>query len=264
MRIITHNGKMHADEVFATAFLMLVAENRYEDAEIVRAKYVPDKKIGDIVIDMGGGRYDHHHGSVEIRSNSPVPYASFGLIVRDFGPALMSAQDSNEFDKRYCQPIDWQDNGGPKNPLSNAISTFNTSWDSDESQDDAFIEAVEFAKSLIERQLKLFASRRKAKVVVEKAADEAEKGIAVLPCYAPWQQFLIPRDDINYVIFPSDRGGYNLQTVQRNFGMEAKGPLPEGWLTADPDGCTFVHQKLFLAVFNTVEQAVAAATRIGE
>ena len=51
----THGGKFHADDVFATALLMIVRP----DIKVTRGFVVPDGFDG-IVYDVGCGMFDHH------------------------------------------------------------------------------------------------------------------------------------------------------------------------------------------------------------
>ena len=58
---ITHNGKLHADEVFATAFLELYLEN----VRVFRTSSIDGLEIKDdvLVYDVGRGKFDHHQSS---------------------------------------------------------------------------------------------------------------------------------------------------------------------------------------------------------
>lgn len=64
MKIGTHNGRFHADEVLACTLLKLLPS--YANAEIVRTRDESLLKCCDIVVDVGGifdhktHRYDHH------------------------------------------------------------------------------------------------------------------------------------------------------------------------------------------------------------
>lgn len=64
MKIATHNGKFHADEVFAVSLLRRL--DRFKDAEIIRTRDAELLKTADVVVDVGGQydplthRYDHH------------------------------------------------------------------------------------------------------------------------------------------------------------------------------------------------------------
>lgn len=64
MKIATHNGKFHADEVFAISMLRRL--ERFADAEIIRTRDAQLLETADVVVDVGGKydpaahRYDHH------------------------------------------------------------------------------------------------------------------------------------------------------------------------------------------------------------
>lgn len=60
----THGGKFHADDVFATALLMIVRP----DIKVTRGFVVPDGFDG-IVYDVGCGMFDHHQEPRESRPN---------------------------------------------------------------------------------------------------------------------------------------------------------------------------------------------------
>ena len=78
---ITHNGTMHADEVFATAFLSLYFGN----FKVARVNEVPkDISSNVIVYDIGNGKYDHHQSNARIRDNG-IKYSSFGLLFEEYG-----------------------------------------------------------------------------------------------------------------------------------------------------------------------------------
>ena len=79
---ITHGGTMHADEVFATAFL----EMYLNDIKVYRTMEVnPDDFPKDVLIyDIGRGIFDHHQSDALKRENG-ITYSSFGLLWKTFG-----------------------------------------------------------------------------------------------------------------------------------------------------------------------------------
>ena len=82
---ITHNGTMHADEVFATAFLDMYLG----DVRVFRTTSVPTVGIqeGAFIYDVGRGKFDHHQIDALKRDNG-IPYSSIGLLWKEFGRAL--------------------------------------------------------------------------------------------------------------------------------------------------------------------------------
>ena len=82
MTAFTHGGIFHADDVFASALLVLFNP----EIEIQRGFKVPENFEG-IVYDIGGGEFDHHFEGAPVRPNG-VPYSSFGLLWERFGRSL--------------------------------------------------------------------------------------------------------------------------------------------------------------------------------
>ena len=75
---ITHNGTMHADEVFSTAFLSLYFGN----FKVARVSEVPENiSSNTIVYDIGKGKFDHHQSDARIRDNG-IKYSSLGLLLK--------------------------------------------------------------------------------------------------------------------------------------------------------------------------------------
>ena len=85
INIGTHGGTIHGDETFAATGYELA--NMDKDVFVVR---IVDPKIlttskFDLVLDIGGGEFDHHQEGFNIRRKSGEKYASAGLIWRRFG-----------------------------------------------------------------------------------------------------------------------------------------------------------------------------------
>lgn len=201
--IITHSGKFHADEVFATAILQM----RHPNAEIEIVRTRDEEEIEKAynsqeiayIIDVGSEynprklKFDHHQwtmGGRMVRINH-IPYASFGLvyieyaleIIKDLvGYAIKATQDKKNLiaqkayesvDEKLVSIIDANDNGymiKGQNPDSinpgNIIYDFNpVSIFETKSSDEKFIEAVSFAKKIV---MNLFCKE------IEKAFDNIE------------------------------------------------------------------------------------------
>ena len=192
---ITHGGKFHADDVFSAALLKILNPQ----INIVRTFQIPNDFNG-IVFDIGGGKYDHHQEGAEVRENG-VPYAAFGLLWREFGESLISKYLPEEqakkeavcFDEKFIQPLDEDDNTGSGNQLANIISIFNPNWDSDESSDCCFSEAVDFATSVLNKEIDRIMSVQRAKEMVGDALANSKDNIVILPRFAPWKMVQIGR-----------------------------------------------------------------------
>lgn len=103
MRIVTHNGKMHADEVASVALLTSYFGNKGEEISLLRTR---DDKIfqdGDIIVDVGSEydhsklKYDHHQNYYEETwaNGDDIPLATLGLIWRHYGQKIVEMYLSN-------------------------------------------------------------------------------------------------------------------------------------------------------------------------
>ncbi|KAK7098852.1 hypothetical protein V1264_003075 [Littorina saxatilis] len=101
VKIGTHNGTFHCDEVLAC--FMLKQLPRYKDAEIVRTRDPKLLEQCDVVVDVGGvyspesHRYDHHQRSFTETMSSLRPekkwvtkLSSAGLVYLHFGQEIVS------------------------------------------------------------------------------------------------------------------------------------------------------------------------------
>ena len=79
---ITHSGKFHADEIFATILL----EKIYQNIKLMRVSEIDSEDYKDkTIFDIGGGKFDHHQvGGNGERSNG-IKFASFGLLWNEYG-----------------------------------------------------------------------------------------------------------------------------------------------------------------------------------
>ena len=284
-QLVTHAGGFHADEVLATAIL----EELFENVVVCRTLEVPKNLKSDVIVyDIGGGRWDHHQkGGNGVRENG-VPYASAGLIWRDFGPELLKKKysDSSELltsvDKMLIRGIDAIDNGIITNSkfevssmnISQAISDFNPTWDENENPDEAFKDACEFARQILINTLRRAISVMKARGYVEEAIEKSSNHIMILEKYVSWSRALYfsrnPKAlDIWFVIYPSNRVGYNWRTVtislKNHIPMKA---VPDNWLGLKGEEyqkvtgvktAMFCHHGGFIGAAETQEDAIRLA-----
>ena len=276
---ITHGGVFHADEVMATAILSAI-----EPVALNRTFRVPEDTKA-FVYDIGGGAYDHHQRGGNGTRENGVPYSSAGLVWRDFGRQLVSCDEAWAFvDQELIAGIDALDNGvypSVEYPIvaasfSSLISAFNPNWDEKKSPDEAFLEAVTFAQGVLSRAIETAESKARAKSLVDEAVAASEGQIIVLPRFAPWQEYVLTSDDPKavdalYVVFPSNRGGYNVQAIPDavdSFGNRK--PLPEAWRgLRDGDlqevsgvaDATFTHPAGFIGGANTLAGVIAMARK---
>lgn len=257
----THGGKFHADDVFSAALLKTINPN----ITIERGFTVPEDFEG-IVFDIGFGEFDHHQADSPVRENG-VPYAAFGLLWEEFGGELVGEEEADKFDRSFIQSLDLCDNTGCDNAIAKLISMFNPSWDEEKDVDAAFQDAVDFALIILERNFGYLNGLSRAEAVVRKALETAKDQILILPTYAPWKS-VVEGTDILFVVYPSDRGGYNAQAVpSEEENQDLKIPFPEEWRGVEAEKLkeisgietlSFCHSSGFLIAADTLEDVIKA------
>ena len=227
LNLYTHDGLFHADDVFATAMLSLMAE----EINVVRGSdlEIPEDTAGWIIYDIGGGELDHH--TPENKENNGthpgtnVPYAACGLVWRKYYEEILEAEDCPEqymrtvfqrLETSLVLGIDAEDNG--YNPVSTelemipnlqpeirnsiiyssrtsftvsqVIKDFNPPWNSDMDPYDAFMDAVAFAKDILINRIDSIISSLDGRDYVLRAIDYSADHIMILDEFAPWEGVL--------------------------------------------------------------------------
>lgn len=228
--IITHGGNFHADEVTAIAILQMALGDR-SVARISTETDIPDGYCG-LVVDIGFGQYDHHQaGGNGCRRHTEIPYASAGLIWRDYGRRICGKYTDNAdmidelyriIDSCFIAGIDAVDNGVGGSvtgtlpmSLSAIVTAFNTNWDEDINNDDQFLTAVEMVCSILDRIIKKHIATLSAREIVFKSAVD---DVLYLNQYVPYMDTVFNKylawDErekmmrLKFVIHPSNRGGW--------------------------------------------------------
>ncbi len=282
--LVTHDGKFHADDVFAVAAVLLAEE------EVTVARTRDEKRIADadIVVDVGGiydektGRFDHHQKSgAGVRENS-IPYASFGLVWKCYGEKLAGSKAvAQRVDEVLVTPIDANDSGIDLGTpifanvswydVSDMVRAFTPTWEEDASlADEYFSEITLFAKRIIAREI----NRAKAVIEGERQVEGAaltapDKRLIVLPVDYSWKGVLMKFSEPLYVVHPQG-DTWRLYCVRDNpHVFRNRKDLPSAWaglrdeelakVTGVPDA-VFAHRNRFMAVAKTREGAVALAT----
>ena len=288
MRVATHDGSFHADEVFAIAALSLLDE----PLEVVRTRDVEAMAACDLRVDLGfahdpaAGRFDHHQRDFAEQRANGVGFASFGLVWREYGAPVCGGDEevADQVDHVLVQGIDANDVGQtivapligdvrPPMTVSDVIAGLNAGWDEDLTPEQGrarFDAAVALAAPIIAREVASAASGRKAARLVEQAiASARDPRVIELGENVPWKQVAVPgAPEALFVIYPK-RQGFGLEAVPRELGsFDNRLDLPEAWagldgpdlasLTGVPDAL-FCHAKRFLAVARSREGIGALA-----
>ena len=268
--LITHAGRFHADDVFATALLSIILD---KDLTLSRVTALPEALSAKAIIyDIGCGELDHHQIGGNGKHASGIPYAAFGLIWRKYGYAycLSSFSDPDRAFSSFegfVEGIDAYDNGlyheADKSvmSISKCIGSFNPSWDNDAADafDKAFIDAVGFAGKIIENQLSLIRSSLKAMNEICKAAETISNSTLILERYMPVHEILSIIKDLMIMIYPSLRGGFNIQILDgsMSFPENIRGVCPDSLhALTGIESLNFVHNSGKLASTGTLDDAL--------
>lgn len=207
MKIGTHNGTFHCDEVLAC--FMLKQLPKFKDAEIVRSRDQAVLDACDVVVDVGGvydvgkNRFDHHQrtfsGTMKtLNAGKPwdTKLSSAGLVYLHFGSELVSqilglSQKDNVTDiiydkvyENFVEEIDAIDNGINQSDsdlryristnISSRVGHFNPRWNqTDVDIDKQFQKAMEMVGAeFMDRILYYKESWLPARDLVQKAIKE--------------------------------------------------------------------------------------------
>ena len=280
---ITHNGTMHADEVFATAFLSLYFGN----FKVARVSEVPkDISTNTIIYDIGKGKFDHHQTNARIRDNG-IKYSSFGLLFEEYGLSYLKKLKLkntkaiyNYLVKDFIEAIDAIDNGiFPEiksiykiKTVSDVIKIFNPSYGSNDKEDEQFIKAVSIAESILTEELKNVIGKVEAGVKVKKILNKTKGPILILDEYLPYEETVLTSlsgKKILFAIYPSNRGGYGIKTIPiSTTDKTSRVYFPKEWggLTNDDlekvtgvKGSLFCHTNRFLMTASDLDTAIKLA-----
>lgn len=280
---ITHNGTMHADEVFATAFLSLYFGN----FKVARVSEVPkDISTKTIIYDIGKGKFDHHQTDARIRDNG-IKYSSFGLLFEEYGLSYLKKLKLkntkaiyNYLVKDFIEAIDAIDNGiFPEiksiykiKTVSDVIKIFNPSYGSNDKEDEQFIKAVSLAESILTEELKNIIGKVEAGVKVKKILNKTKGPILILDEYLPYEETVLTSlsgKKILFAIYPSNRGGYGIKTIPiSTTDKTSRVYFPKEWggLTNDAlekvtgiKGSLFCHTNRFLMTASDLDTAIKLA-----
>ena len=288
----THSGIFHMDDLIAVALHCIANEKR--PIYVVRSRDMEELTKCDIVVDVGGGMYDHHQvGGNGARKNS-VPFASAGLywkfngrnIIRalsakHFGSSL-SEQDINyihqSLDDNLFQEIDKGDNGiVARSTVFDFVSSFLPNWrDVDKSAtiyEDCFKEALEVTIPILYKQiLHKIDKVISYNYVVYTFKNHPEDRIMQIPAQSfPWIAPVITinadfQGHIDFVVFKYPSGGWAAQCVPPSYTarFEQRVPFPESWaghkddlpeISGIPDAI-FCHNGRFFARAESYESII--------
>ncbi len=282
--VITHNGSFHPDDVFAVATLLI----KFGKLKVIRTRDENRFKLADFLVDVGSiynpkdKRFDHHQKSgAGVRENG-TPYASFGLVWKEYGESICNDKEvSKLIENRLVSYIDSLDNGVGElkeivkdvlpYTIGMAIVAFNKTWKDRSDNYDNFIKAVNFAEDFLRREIAKTRDEVLGMNLVRSAYEKSEdKRLIFMDEKYPWEFVLKDFKEPIFVITPNkDNDTWEVNAVRDNpFSFQNRKDLPLEWagkrdeelskITGVPDAI-FAHNGRFLIVCKTKESAIKLA-----
>ena len=289
--IQTHDGPFHGDCVFAVVVLLMLIKQASPETQIniVRSRDLDIQ--ADFRVDVGfmyepeRGLFDHHQelGAGCRDYGNSEPYASFGLVWKEFGGAICGSERAAVLvDKHLVRHVDATDCGLPTGAgysISSAIAAFNPPWNAEEadpSRLDAFMQACEFAQTLLEKEIIRAKSMASAIYRVRKQASRSRKRglpdeIMLMDNFVPWRGVVTNEfPDVQFVVFPNTSNLWVVHAVPLTKGsFKNKKLLPASWaglsdssLDAETQvpGSVFCHRNRHMVVHSSQEGALMLAS----
>lgn len=293
INLVTHSGQFHADDIFSTALLHVYYRHKDKTIKVKCKRSIKKEDIekADIVYDIGlvynpkKLRFDHHQNDTGLVRENGIPYASFGLVFKHFGPELITlisdeknkkviAEIFETIEKKLVMHIDAMDNGTStyKQVFKGVdIATidnyfqmckFAAGVDDMKLIDKKFFELVKFSEPIIENIIHYAVHIQSEKSLAIKAYNKAkDKRIIICDRFYSFNFNAFPEPLL--AIYPDLRSNWSAKNVQTGEDLyDARFYFPESWcglVDADLEkasgvkGARFCHKSGFLCVNETKE-----------
>ncbi|MCI5050955.1 MAG: MYG1 family protein [Candidatus Pacebacteria bacterium] len=286
--IVVHNGSFHADDIFACAVLGLYLEKQGLGYKIIRTRDEVIINKADYVVDVGGidnpedNRFDHHQPGGAGKRDNGIPYASFGLVWKKFGPLLVNDNDIfTDIDRRIAQPIDAIDNGiSISEPTESGlcdygiygiIGAYQNTWKeagNTKCQLEKFISLVHFFKNILKREIERSGHRLEMLTMIQDIYDTAEdKTILEIPYHVTVGSLIRVLDkhkEVMFIVCKSNTNWKALAMRKEACSFENRKSLPTSWggkrgkelaQETGVEDALFCHNALWMAVAASKEGA---------
>lgn len=292
VKLVTHDGSFHTDDIFAAATLSIYLEDTGETFEIIRTRDEGIIKNGDYVFDVGGiyneknNRFDHHQtdGAGRREGTPAIEYSSFGLIWKKFGVEVTGSKEIADFiERKLVMSVDANDNGIDlsKNNFPNVLEYtlqdvfaifLPTSFETLE-RDQQFLKAFAWAKDILKREIKKANDQIEiTKIIHEFYRKMEDKRIVVIEKprvsrFEVWdalQNFPEPL----FIVYGDNFDWSAVAMRKENNNFSNRKDFPKSWaglMDAELQRATgvsdavFCHRGLFLAVAKSKKGAIELA-----
>jgi uncharacterized UPF0160 family protein len=261
--VATHDGKFHADEVFAIAIIKKI----YDPVLILRTREPGLLKGATMRVDVGGkyspalGDFDHHQPGSPTREENGIPFSACGLVWNQFGgqfvkackAGLRSSEVFHRIERTLITSIDAIDNGIRTYDTIAPFKVYDINWyvnsfiprfpanympsrDNDSVNylmHSQFVKAVEWAGEVLELEVNGALRWLEDKDYLGNVVREQKnRDIISLTKAIPWVEAIVMNTDAVYVTFPDDLSkNWVLQTVPVSLSdkFSSRKLLPKHW-----------------------------------
>jgi uncharacterized UPF0160 family protein len=286
--VAVHDGNFHPDDVFCVALLSIFHNG---NIKVIRTRKNEAVFQADYVLDVGmkydpaNNIFDHHQpGGAGLRDNK-IPYSTFGLLWKKYGEEFCKSKEiADILDTKLVQVIDADDNGFNlyKTVVDNVhpfmltdiiYSLRPTGEESHLEIDKAFLKAVDFAKEVLLRQIKIIGDGIEiTKIIQDIYKNSSDKRLVVtddikISRYDIWDAL----EDFSEPLFIIYKGDESFAAVamrkgKNDFGNRKNFPASWGGLrdaelakVSGVKDAIFCHIGLFLSVAKSKEGAIEMA-----
>lgn len=276
MKIVTHDGIFHADEVFAVATILFFQGLQIEDIEIVRTR---DREIiseeqnqkDTFVLDVGNVyqtemlNFDHHQSS-DFRASNVLVLNYFksqnkidDFLFNELRPFYNGISDFDTNSNGIIQKFSTLNEAEEYRTVSNIISGFNRNPNDEQTQNEQFKKAVTFAKTILENEIHSAKERAKGMFIWYYGQKINDHKVILLDEFCSVWQREAKKTNIKFVIYPPNSNQWNLQSIDSNLY-----PLPseEDMKSIVGDELVFAHKGKFVAGFKTKQAAIFIASEL--
>lgn len=276
IKIVTHDGLFHTDEIFAVAFLRLC----YPNSKVIRTRDITPQMEMDkdtFLVDVSNpstvnslkynpelNNFDHHMNDKRVEGLS-----SFGLVMDKFNhvhpDSYIYKSVLNEEERMFVYkniltnlvgPIDdWDNANVSKDEKILAIQTMfkwlNNNVNDAESQFNSFMVCVDMATNFIKGAIKV-GMRVYQSMVTWRTREVIDQYIAVLNDFCITWTGMNNKEEVphKFIVFPENEDCYVV--------LSADSELYPIIVNEDPK-LIFAHHKRFIAKFKTLSSAVDCA-----
>lgn len=287
VNIGTHNGIFHCDDVVAITIIEIVG--REEDIHVVRSRNIDELKKLRVVVDIGGGIFDHHMAGFNECRATGEKYASAGLVWKQYGGDAIASiaiehkacinfdevrQIKEQIDREIIVPIDLEDNGeADTKHMFSFINKFLPTWLEKPDYDEAFSKVQAIVFDILYNIIKDKVVQVAAKNELQKRCRSVVDGILEIPAQTmPWLEEVVKYNEshnheIKFVIFRYPGKGWAAQcvppSVEEKFSQLV--PFPKAWAGGNEEtlpklsgieDATFCHNGCFFVRARTKQSII--------